>query len=391
MAALERALEHLARRHPVLAARLEDRDGSAWIVRGDPTAAFSPRDLSNTPPAEARALAVEQTGDLIWSPLDVGRGPLWRSFALHLGKDEHRWGFVAHHFIVDRVALRILIDEAMRIYAAEIGGRLPELPPVSLSYEVYLARLGAWLESPEGMSQRRWCVDHLSRIPRWVLPVGHAQAQDREYFILDEDLTQAVRTCAQRCKTTVFIVLLAAQAALLRSYSTSDYVALKVVTDGRETSELRGVVGNLADRLFVLVGPTADDDFGAVVRAVHEACLVARRRAFVRFDIVQADLAAAGLPSAAPVFNFHPSGRLQTGAQGPLPAGAPILPRPPRTTQPSASSGPYWLEMHDRGTVLSGHVRHGATGRIADFLSAFDAILRAGCGAPARVQEIAHA
>jgi hypothetical protein len=47
--------------------------------------------------------------------------------------------------------------------------------------------------------------------------------------------------------------------------------------------------------------------------------------------------------------------------------------------------------MHDCGASLSGHVRHGAVGRIPDFLTTFETILREGCGAPAHARETAHA
>jgi hypothetical protein len=379
LTALGRALDRVADRHPVLGSRLEDRDGEPWIVTGSPTVALTRRDLSSAPSADRPALAAAATGDAIWTPFAVERGPLWRAFALRMAKDEFRWGFVAHHFIVDRVAFNVLVEEVSRAYAAL------ELPPVGLSYEAYLLSLQAWLDSADGAGQRRFWVDHLGRLPRLDLPAAdEAATPEREYFALDDALAQAVRTCARQLKTTVFIVLLAAQMLMLRPYATSTRVAVKIVTDGREAGVLRRVVGNLADRLYILVDLAACRDFAAVVRAVHEQYLTARRHAYVRFDIVQTDLTAAGLPVAAPVFNFHPLGHRapEAGSAGASDPAGPLYPRAPARTRPDSASGPYWLEIHDRGDTLSGHVRHSADGAVPSLLRSLDRILRDGCGDP---------
>jgi hypothetical protein len=376
---LQRAFDQVARRHPVLGARLEDRDGTPWIVTGAPALAMARRDLSATLSVDRQALAAAATGEAVWTPFAVEQGPLWRAFALRIAKDDFRWGFVAHHFVVDRVAFNILIEEVSRARAGL------DLPSVELSYPAYLLSLRAWMEGAEGLDQRRLWVEHLEGLPCLDLPATvPAEAPEREYFAFDDAVTQAVRACARQLKTTVFIVLLAAQALMLRPYAPFGRVAVKIVTDGRETGVLRRVIGNLADRLYILVDLAACRDFAAVVAAVHAEYLFARRHAYVRFDIVQADLIAAGLPVAAPVFNFHPLGRR---APPPAPIEAPeqaepLYPRAPAKTRPDAASGPYWLEIHDRGETLSGHVRHSADERVPNLLRALDDILRNGCGDP---------
>lgn len=379
--AMEQALALVAARHPVLSARIEAREGAPWLVAHPPTVEFRRTRLPPAAPEASDALAAEALAKEIWRPFDLEQAGLWRAFAFKAARDDYRWGMVVHHFVVDRIGLRILAGEVAQAYRACLAREPLALAPVELAYEDYLASMEEWIQTAEGRRQRDWWRGQLRLLPAIQAPPPPPDGAAREYFEIDAETTALARACARQTKTTIFVVLLAAQMLTLAPFSASGRLAVKVVTDGRDSARLRSVVGNLADRLFLLVDLAGVGDFASLVRAVHEAWLLARRHAFVRFDTVQADAVAAGGSIVAPVFNFHPGGALG-GVGGGRPGGAAAYPRPQSQTRPGFESGPYWLEMHDRGAVLTGHVRHGQEQHVPDFLGVFASSLAAGCGRP---------
>jgi hypothetical protein len=380
--ALEKAADFLLQLHPVLGQRIEERDGQPWLVPGASSPPIAVFDFCDAPDADKLGMASDAIGATVWTPFDIATGPLWRIYALRLAPGQYYLGIVIHHFICDYTAVDVIMNDLCRAHDAAVAGCRLELRDKPLSYGDYLSTFNDWFESETGQAQRRYWLKRLSTLPDLEIPDAVGPAGRREYFTFNAELTKLIQMCARMLATTPFVILLAVQALFLSRYTPGGEVALKVVTAGREVSPLRRVVGNLADRLYVLTDLAGNPTFSEAVRRTHAAVLESRKYSAVRFDIVQADLAAAGHKLSAPVFNFHPSG-VSRAAQSPPSQLRPRVPPPPEFTRPGSATSTYWLEIHDQGHVMGGHVRYAAA-RIADFPQILQLLAGHACSDPAQ-------
>jgi hypothetical protein len=374
--AIEVALRLLQTRHSILASRLEEREDAPWIV---PSRSLdlewlrvAHRDGENEQQAAEHAI-----GAAVWRPLDILSGPLARAYAVRLG-DETWFGLVVHHFIADGAAIGVLMTDFRSLYASISGRyRAASIPP-TVSYPNYLAGIGSWIDSDHGRTQRAELIARLANMPK--LTFGDRQPEIiEERFAFDLKVSNLVRDTAKKLGVTPYTVLLAAQKTLLLRYSSSNDIALKVITAGRELSSLLRTVGNLADRQFVITDLGGDLAFREVVNRTTSSLSAARSFAFVRSDFVLADLARLGLAAGAPVFNF----RRIAGGAGPMrpPGRGSVLRVPPYASARTLPRDAYYLDIFDTGRDLAGSIRYGAGG-IPGFLSRMEALLVAGCERP---------
>lgn len=371
---LERALRDLIARHPVLNVRIEDRDDHPWLV---PLTPITPPvrfvDFEADAPREQVEAAI---GQVVWEAFDVSRGPLFRAYAVRHGSETYV-GLVAHHFVADMASLSILTQDLLCLYYIGLRQAPMRMPPAGLGYGDYLRGLQAWIASPAGCAARQTAVQRLLSLP--PLDLGPALVDggpDREDLELGAGCVERVRAAARALSTSAFVILLAAQNMLLRRYSASSEVALKVITTGRDAPALLGMVGNLADRQYVLTDLAGADTFEAIVARTHRAFGVSQRYAFVRNDFVQRDLTDIGVVGAAPVFNFISMGAGRSApATGTSPAVAPLKPPPFSQAAPTRPLDFYYLVLFDEGSRIRGTIRYGKghiAGFAGDYVSALD-------------------
>jgi hypothetical protein len=192
VAALERALTEVVRRHEVLRTGFTSVEGRP-ALRIEPAlgCALPGIDLRGLPSgagqAEARRLAAEEAR----RPFDLGRPPLLRSALVRLGSDEHVLLITLHHIVSDGWSLNVLGGEMARLYAVFAGGAagaagaagepslppLPALPALPVQYVDFAVWQRSWLRGaaldrqlPTGGSgcreRRRWSFPPTVRVRR---------------------------------------------------------------------------------------------------------------------------------------------------------------------------------------------------------------------------------
>ncbi len=384
LSAFHQALRILLRRHTVLNARLEERDGHPWICPcPDAELNVVVLDLGARRAPQERSEAEHAIGQIVWRPLDHAQGPLYRAYAVRAG-EEFYMGLVVHHFVADAVSVNVLLRELSHLHDALARRQVTRLGPVALRYQDYLRGIDSWIASKEGSEARGAVLQGLAgaAAPQFE-NVAPPSEDDRQYFIFDSAVTATVRSVARQLGTSVFTVLLAAQNAIAAPWTAARSTTLKVITTGREVSSLMSVVGNMADRIYVATDVSRDPQFGELILRTHGAINRSRKLAFVRADFAQADMVGAGMSTAAPVFNFRSVRK--PGSRGPVPANAPTaaLCVPPAQVegQITRPRDAYYLEIVDDGADLWGSIKYGQ-GRIGDFLVEMEAVLRAGCADP---------
>ena len=138
--ALERSLNEILRRHELLRARFELRDGDPVQYE----APFRPTKLSTISferlPASqrlktARSEAVREARH----PLNLTKGPLWRAKLLRCSEREHIFVMVLHHIICDGWSIGVLVRELFSGYERFLRGDTSPSPPLPIQYGDYAA------------------------------------------------------------------------------------------------------------------------------------------------------------------------------------------------------------------------------------------------------------
>ena len=123
IAALERALTTLVRRHEALRTTFSNLHGEPVQVIGKPKPfTVSIEDLSGLPDAtrdeEARRLILAE----VLRPFDLSTGPLIHARLLRLATDEHVLLFSLHHNVSDGWSMGVLVREVAALYEAYVVG-----------------------------------------------------------------------------------------------------------------------------------------------------------------------------------------------------------------------------------------------------------------------------
>ena len=147
VAALDRSLIAVIRRHELLRTGFEWRGGTIIAVITPPDDAVSilavedftiSMSIASDQADQAKELLLKKA-ELIaelaaLTPFDTRRAPLMRARLLRLGADDHLLLLTLHEAIVDAWSMQILMDELSEFYNAFSAGRQPALKTQSFSF-----------------------------------------------------------------------------------------------------------------------------------------------------------------------------------------------------------------------------------------------------------------
>lgn len=223
-----------------------------------------------------------------------------------LGPRRHWLVLAVHHIATDGESTRIILDELGRFYDAALAGVPADLEPLHTTYgdvAVWQAeqttveidsRLGYWLDKLRGYADHPLALESPEpdrpsdgnghRITRW----------------LGSEVTAQVRAAARTEATTVFVVLLAAIADLVRRWSGSTDTCIGYPVSSRELAATRDLVGFFIDTRVVRADLAGHVTFPSLVRRVHREVAEATAGGSVPFDQIAEALAAEG--HRGPVF-----------------------------------------------------------------------------------------
>ncbi|RPI77060.1 MAG: amino acid adenylation domain-containing protein, partial [Desulfobacteraceae bacterium] len=105
-------------------------------------------DLSAFPAAE-QPQSMQSIGRELRAGFDLGGSLLMRCGYLICSEQEYYLFITAHHFIMDAVSWRILLEDWFNVYRALVSGTAPLLPPKTASLQAWQARLQALQEQDD--------------------------------------------------------------------------------------------------------------------------------------------------------------------------------------------------------------------------------------------------
>src|SRR6185312_15008024 len=176
VAALERTLSELVRRHEVLRTRFANAGGEPRqeVLPATPIK-LAVSDLSVLAEAEREAAVFAGINAESWKPFDLAHGPM-RVRLLRLSDAEHVVLLTLHHIVSDGWSLGVLIREVASLYAAYSEGAESPLPELKVQYSDFAVWQRGWLQGAELERQLGYWREQLgSDLPAVELPTDHAR------------------------------------------------------------------------------------------------------------------------------------------------------------------------------------------------------------------------
>ncbi|WP_244219906.1 condensation domain-containing protein [Paraburkholderia terricola] len=234
----------------------------------------------------------------------------------------HVLHFVMHHIVSDGWSINVLLRDFAAGYRAALRSgtsSLPTLPAPAVQYADY----AAWQRerfSGDGAAQLDAQLDYWrSRLAGYDtpldLPTLHERGRPcdpraaRIAAQIPAALAVRLETLARSENATLFMVLLAAFAALLSRYSGAQDVVIAVPVAGRDRLETEELIGFFVNTLAMRASVKGAKPFAALLREVRDDSIDAQANADVPFERVVAALPSArragGTPLAQLKFVLH--------------------------------------------------------------------------------------
>lgn len=315
VAALERSLSEIVRRHEVLRTTFPAADGVPQQVVGPPwPVRLTPVDLSRLPDSE-RPTSVDRLARLeSRRAFDLAKDRLLRARLLRLGAEEHVLLLTTHHIAVDGWSVAILFSELGRLYAAFSGGAASPLAEPAVQF----ADFAVWQRRSLQGATLRGLVDYwrgqLRNVPVLELPTDRprpaAQSLEnfrgaRHFFTMPRQLYDDVTALARRHGATPFMALLAAFEVLLQAYSAQDDFSVGSPIAGRELPELEGLIGCFSNTLVHRANLSGGPNFGELLGRVRETALGAFAHQAMPFEKLVEELRPARTPNRMTLFQVN--------------------------------------------------------------------------------------
>ena len=279
--ALEQALQQIVQRHEVLRTHFQ-------IVNNQPVQVIVPHltltlpvlDLQNWPDPwqelEKQALLLAQ------KPFDLAQDSVIRVTLWQLSPEEHLLLILIHHIAGDAWSLGIFIRELSAHYQAINNGTSSLLPELSIQYADFAVWQRQWLSGQVLEHHLSYWQQQLADAPTLLaLPTDRPRPAvqtfrgAKEYFQLDENLTQKLKQLSQKAGTTLFMTLLAAFVVLLSRISNQTDIAIGSPIANRNRHEIEPLIGFFVNTLALRFDLSKAPNFEALLAQVREVSLEA--------------------------------------------------------------------------------------------------------------------
>jgi amino acid adenylation domain-containing protein/non-ribosomal peptide synthase protein (TIGR01720 family) len=294
LAAFERSIHEIVRRHEALRTTFVTVDGQArQVIAPELRLSIPVRDLAGLlaeeREAEARRLAAEEAR----RPFDLAQGPLMRVSLLRLSEEEHVALVTMHHIISDGWSVGVLIHEVAHLYNAFAQGLPSPLPELPIQYADFARWQRAWLTSEVVQPQLDYWREQLGAGSSVLeLPTDRSRPAMQSYrgdcrsFTLPVELSTAIRALCRQEGATLFMVLLAAFQTLLHRYSGQGDIRVGTPIANRNRAEIENLIGFFVNTLVLRADLSGNPTFRELLRQVRETALGAYAHQDVPFEMV---------------------------------------------------------------------------------------------------------
>ncbi|MGW0424957.1 amino acid adenylation domain-containing protein, partial [Streptomyces sp. NPDC003015] len=329
--ALQAALGDVVARHESLrTVYAEDEHGPHQIVRPLSDAAVR----LETAETDAGHLDAE-IARIARAPFDLTRDLPLRTALLRTAPDEHVLMLVLHHIAGDGWSLAPLARDLGAAYRARLAGTAPQWEPMAAQYADYTLwqhellgadgdphseggrQLAHWRRVLAGLPER---LELPADRPR---PARRDHAGDRLDLRVPAKLHQELAGLAAKSRTSVFMVLQAALAALLTRLGAGEDVPIGSTIAGRTDAAVENLVGFFVNTLVLRTDTGGDPTFRELLDRVRDTDLAAYAHQDLPFErlveAVNPDRSAGHHPLFQVMLTFDTTQQDALGELGRLP------------------------------------------------------------------------
>ena len=272
-AALRRALDRLAERHPVLRTTFVERGGEpVQQVHPSLRPGFWVADAAGLRDAELLARLEHEA----YRPFDLASGPLVRIALFRRGPEESVLLLAVHHIVADFWTLAVLVRELAACYRG-----LP-LPPLLLTHGDHVRWQTAALAGAEGERLEAFWRQRLAPpLPELALPTDRPRPPVQGYrggaelVRLGPAASEQAAGLARAAGATLFATLLTGFMTLLHRTTGQEDLVVGSPAACRRRPELSGVAGYLVNPLPLRGDLSGAPTFAAALERVRRETLAA--------------------------------------------------------------------------------------------------------------------
>ena len=304
LAALEKALSQVVRRHEVLRSTFPSSDGLTGLKISE-TSDVSIRHVRGSSEPEATKVAEEEAR----CPFDLATGPLVRCLVVSWSAEDHLLVLNVHHIVADGWSIGIMLRDLSLAYAAERPGQASSWQPLPNSYADYAAWQKTRLAANDFRDDLAYWKQELEDAPSLLeLPADKPRPAVMTYVggCVQERISARVRAgvekLAQRQQCTPFVVLLAAFRNFLQRYTQQDDIVVGVPVAGRNHPATESLVGCFVNTLAIRTSVEPDASFLKSLEAVRAKVFEALAHQELPFESLVSELGLQRDLSRSPLF-----------------------------------------------------------------------------------------
>ncbi|WP_459863388.1 amino acid adenylation domain-containing protein [Endothiovibrio diazotrophicus] len=314
-AVVDRAVQALARRHPMTRLLIEVTPDGRPLQRAG-AAARIPFTVTDAAAREYARLR-DALRDANAAPFRLEREPPLRVHLFILGPAEAVLLVSMHHIATDGWSVGVLMEDLGVLLAHRGDAAAAGLETPVEGFAAFVAAEAAYLDGAAAAADLAFWRERLAGpLPTLALPFAdrprprlRAFRGGSVMFTLPVSTTARLRAFAASALVTPFSVLMAAWLALLHRYGGQDELIVGTPTWGGRDAHSRGVVGYYANLLALRVRLDADITFSALIAAVKAEVNEALDHAAYPFATLVERLGLPRDPALTPLFQstfaFH--------------------------------------------------------------------------------------
>ncbi|MCA1509305.1 condensation domain-containing protein, partial [Bradyrhizobium sp. NBAIM02] len=290
--AWQRSLDRLFARHEALRSVFVATQGKPGVEVLPPDAGLPivEHDLRERSDAEAAFLDLcHEEGR---TPFDLARGPLIRGRLIRIADEEHVFLLTQHHIVSDGWSMGVLLRELSQLYRAFEAGQDDPLPPLAIQYPDYAAWQRQWLSGERLQKQAQYWRSALAGTARLVLPTDHARSAQQSFaaatvpITVDADLTRELKRLSLQHGTTLFMMVLAAWAAVLSRLSGQNDLVIGVPSANRGHREIEELIGFFVNTLALRLDLSGKPRVSELLERTRRTVLAAQEHQDLPFEQV---------------------------------------------------------------------------------------------------------
>jgi amino acid adenylation domain-containing protein/non-ribosomal peptide synthase protein (TIGR01720 family) len=335
---LRQALQQVCQRHQVLISTYDDAQHEPLQVVGDAVAlSLDCVDLRSDTSGTLSELIEREAAAHLRQPFDLRREPPLRVRLVQLADEQSVLLLCVHHIASDGQSMGLLVSELGKAYA--LGQ--PDVAPTLPQYLDYAARQQVWRLSAdyrhqlEGWRERLQGAAVLELQQDRVRPAQPTQRGAQHLLRLPAEQVRRLGQIAQQANVSLFMLLLASFALVLRRHSGQNDLSIGVPVSQRRLAGSESLIGLLVNTCVVRLQPADEQPFSTLLTHTRDAVLDMQASQDVPFEAVVEALGTAHDLERNPLFQvlFNHVRHAALPSQGPDGLRMSVLSRPAESAQ----------------------------------------------------------